>query len=167
MPGPLIRPPTKKQIIVGAIAFTVAVGIMALAGSTGRLASEVAEERRQEALAKMSASATPEPTAASDCLETLQDLTDWLIATTDALRQAADSGDYSTSDLDAAAEEVDKVEDKGITACEDSDPASATTIHAAMDAVQEAAKASNLDEEKAAELLEPVEKALALADEPG
>jgi hypothetical protein len=164
MPGPLIRPPSKKQVIVGSIAFAVAVGIMALAGSTGRLASEVAEERRLEALAKMSASATPEPTAGADCLGTLEDLTDWLIATQDALRQAADGGEYSKSDLDAAAEEVGKVEDKGITACEDADPASADKIHAAIDAVQDAADASSLDEEKAAELLDPIEKALALAE---
>ena len=164
MPGPLIRPPTKKQVIVGSIAFAVAVGIMALAGSTGRLASEVAEERRLEALAKLSASPTPEPTAGADCLDTLESLTDWLIATQDQLRQAAEGGDYSKSDLDAGSDEVTKIEKEGITACEDSDPESADKIHAAIDAVQEAADASTLDEETAAELLLPVEKALELAE---
>jgi hypothetical protein len=166
MAGPLIRPPTKKQIIVGAISFAIAVVIMALAGATGKLSSEVQAEREAEARAKMSAAATatPEATAAEECLDVLEDLTEWLIATQDQLRQAAEGGDYSKTDLDAASEEATKIEDKGITRCEDADPASADRIHAAIDATQDAADASTLDEEKAAELLDPVAKALELAE---
>lgn len=163
MAGPLIRPPTKRQVIVGSIAFAVAVGIMALAGSTGRLASEVQKEREAQILAQLSASPQP-TTAAADCLGVIEQLTGALIATQDALREAAQGGDYSRTDLQASAETATEVEGgKDITACEDADPDTADTVHAAMDAVQDAAK-TELTEEKAQGFLEAVEQALALAE---
>lgn len=163
MPGPLIRPPTKKQVVIGAIAAAVAIGLMGLAGSTGRLASEVQEERQREAAAILaSQSATPVPTAAPECLGVITDLTNGFIAAQDALREAAQGGDFSQSDLDAASDEAKKVEDKGLTDCEDADPDTAMKVHDAIDAVQAAAKA-DLTEENAQGFLDPVVDVLELA----
>ena len=154
MPGPLIRPPTKKELIIGGAALALGVGIMGLAGSTGHLASEV----REQALA----SSSPAPSTAADCRSVVTDLTDQLIMAQDALNEAASGGDYSKTDLQAAADVAKKAEaGAGLASCKKADAATGEKIAKALTAMQDAPTADL--KTKADDLLKPIADVLALA----
>jgi hypothetical protein len=163
MPGPLIRPPTKREVVIGVISLTVAIGIMALAGSTGRLSSEVAEDRRQEALAQQSQAPVVEATASAECADVVAELTDPMIVAQDQIRQASTGGDFSETDLDAAAEDVKKIDEgETMSKCDTAQPEVSDVIHKAVQSVEDAA-ADELKEIEAKLYLTDVAAFIALA----
>ena len=164
-PGPLIRPPTKRQVAIGAIAGGVAIGIMALAGSTGTSSDEVARERAAAAAAGVSAAPSAAQTVASaGCRDIVRDLTKTFFPAQDALNEAAESADFAEADLETAADQA-KIVEKGdeLADCERADPDAADVISAGLDAVQDAADEPNLSKREAQGYLESVEELLALA----